>query len=72
MELKVEQLYDEAFYVEQSSWGSWKSYDKNGNSLITSLTQEACIAATRFYCKGLQEGFGESTKSYEGSVGGKL
>jgi hypothetical protein len=71
MELKVKQLYDEAFYVEQSSWGSWKSYDKDGNSLITSLTQEDCIAATRFYLKGAQEGW-EETKTYSGKVDGKL
>jgi hypothetical protein len=65
------QLIDEAFYVEQSSWGSWKSYDKDGNSLITSLTQEACITATRFYLKGKQEGW-EETKTYSGKVDGKL
>jgi len=68
----VKELIDEAFYVEECAWGTWKSYDKDGNSLITSLTEETCVAATRFYCKGLQEGFEESTKSYEGSVGGKL
>ena len=66
------QLIDEAFYVEECSWGTWKSYDKDGKPLITSLTSENCIAATRFYCKGLQEGFGESATTYEGSVGGKL
>jgi hypothetical protein len=65
-------LIDEAFYVEQSAWKTWKSYDKDGKPIVTSLTSEACIAATRFYCKGLQEGFGEDTTSYEGSVGGKL
>ena len=66
------QLIDEAFYVEQSNWKTWKSYDKDGKPLVASLTSEACIAATRFYCKGLQEGFGEDTTSYEGSVAGKL
>lgn len=65
-------LIDEAFYIEESNWKTWKSYDKNGKPLVTSLTSEACIAATRFYCKGLQEGFGENTSFYEGSVGGKL
>jgi hypothetical protein len=68
----VKELIDEAFYVEECAWGTWKSYDKDGKPLVTSLTSENCIAATRFYCKGLQEGFGESSKSYEGSVGGKL
>jgi len=66
------QLIDEAFYVEQSTWKTWKSYDNDGKPLVTSLTEETCIAATRFYCKGIQEGFGESATSYEGSVGGKL
>lgn len=65
-------LIDEAFYIEESNWKTWKSYDKNGKPLVTSLTSEDCIAATRFYCKGLQEGFGENTSFYEGSVGGKL
>ena len=69
MELNLEQLYDDAFYVEQSNWKTWKSYDKDRNALVTSLTQETCIAATRF-C--LQEGFGEGTKSYAGQIDGKL
>jgi len=62
----------DAFYVEQSNWKTWKSFDKDVKPLVTSLTQEACIAATRFYCKGLQEGFGEGSKSYAGQVAGKL
>ena len=72
MELNLENLYDDAFYVEQSNWKTWKSFDKDGNPLVTSLTQETCIAATRFYCKGLQEGFGEGATSYVGKVDGKL
>ena len=68
----MKELIDEAFYVEESTWKTWKSYDKDGNPLVTSFTSEACIAATRFYCKGLQEGFGEGTKSYVGQVDGKL
>jgi hypothetical protein len=65
-------LIDEAFYVEQSNWKTWKSFNKDGKPLVTSLTSENCIAATRFYCKGLQEGFGEDTTSYAGKVDGKL
>ena len=72
MELKLKQLYDDTFYVEQSTFKTWRSYDKDGNPLVASLTSEACIAATRFYCKGLQEGFGEGSKSYAGSVENKL
>ena len=64
-------LIDDAFYVEQFRWGTWKSYDKDGNSLVTSLREETCIAATRFYLKGKQEGFTE-TQTYSGKVDGKL
>jgi predicted HicB family RNase H-like nuclease len=62
---------DDEFRVEESRWKTWKSFHKNGNELITSLTQESCISATRFYLKCKQDGF-EDSKTYEGSVGGKL
>ena len=62
---------DDEFRVEESRWKTWKSFHKNGDSLITSLTRESCISATRFYLKGKQEGF-EQSNSYEGVVGGKL
>lgn len=65
------ELIDGCFYVEQREWGTWNSYDTNGTALTTSLTQEDCISATRFYLKGRQEGFLES-RTYEGVVGGKL
>jgi hypothetical protein len=64
-------LIDDCFYVEEKSYGLWGSTDKDGNGLITSLTEEQCISATRFYLKGRQEGFAES-RTYEGQVGGKL
>jgi hypothetical protein len=62
---------DDAFYVEKKRWGTYQSYDKNGKELVTSLSEEQCISATRFYLKGRQEGFTES-ETYEGVVGGKL
>jgi hypothetical protein len=65
------ELIDDCFYVEQKKWGTWNSYDKDGNPLLISLTKEQCIAATRFYLKGRQDGFSES-KTYESVVGGKL
>lgn len=65
------ELIDETFYVKQQRWGTWDSYDKDGKGLVTSLTQDECIKATRFYLKGRQEGFPES-RTYEGQVGGKL
>ena len=67
------QLYDDAFYVEQKKYGLWDSYDKDGKCIITSLTEENCVRATRFYLKGKQEGFDKTeTKTYDGTVGGKL
>ncbi len=62
---------DDTFRVEQSRWKTWRSYAKDGKEIITSLTEELCISATRFYLKGKQEGFQEC-KIYEGVVGGKL
>ena len=65
-------LIDDVFYVEQKKYGLWYSTDKDGNGLITSLTEESCISATRFYLKGRQEGWPEPEKVHEGTVGGKL
>jgi hypothetical protein len=62
---------DDCFRVEQKRWGTWDSYDKDGKVIITSLTEEQCISATRFYLKGNQEGW-EEVKSYDSIVGGKL
>jgi hypothetical protein len=66
-------LIDDCFYVEQSAWKTWKSYDKDGNPLVTSLTTEACVAATRYYLKLKQENLlNEVGVTYEGTIGGKL
>ena len=65
-------LYDDAFYVEQKKYGLWDSTDKDGKGLVTGLTKESCIRATRFYLKGLQEGWPDDTVKHEGTVGGKL
>ncbi len=65
-------LIDDCFYIEQTSWKTWRSYNKEGKELITSLTEENCINATRFYLKGLQDGWPENQQTYEGTVGGKL
>jgi len=64
-------LIDGAFTVDKASWGTWRSYDAQGKELVTSLTEESCINSTRFYLKGLQEGFID-TALHEGTVGGKL
>jgi hypothetical protein len=62
---------DDCFRVEEKRWGTWSSYDKEEKEIITSLTKEQCILATRFYLKGKQEGF-EETETYDSVVGGKL
>jgi hypothetical protein len=65
-------FYDDgAFYVEQSRWKMWNSYDKDGKCILTSLDEERCVRATRFYLKGVQEGW-EDSVTHEGTVGGKL
>jgi hypothetical protein len=65
-------LYDDCFYVEQKKYGLWYSTDNEGKGLITSLTEEECVRTTRFYLKGLQEGWSDDTIKYEGTVSGKL
>jgi hypothetical protein len=66
-------LIDDAFYVEQSAWKTWKSYDKDGKPLVTSLTSENCIAATRSYLKWQQDGsLNDIGVSYSSVVDGKL
>ena len=71
----MKELIDDAFYVEEQRWETWNSYDKEGKALLTSLTEEACIRATRFYLKGMQEGWNNTEsviKSENSVVGGKL
>jgi hypothetical protein len=65
------ELIDDCFLVDQHSWGTWQSYDQEGRELITSLTEESCIAATRCYLKQRQEGFTEESTPYTESVPGK-
>jgi hypothetical protein len=66
-------LYDDCFYVQEKRYGLWDSTDLEGKGLITALTEEECVKATRFYLKGMQEGWPEdNTVKYDGVVGGKL
>jgi hypothetical protein len=69
--MENKKLIDDCFYIEEKKYGLWYSTDKEGNGLITSLTEQSCVQATRFYLKGRQEGWPE-TRTYEGEVGGKL
>lgn len=63
---------DEAFTVDKARWGTWKSFDVEGKEIITSLTEEQCISATRWYLKSKQEGFTDEARTYDSVVGGKL
>ena len=64
-------LIDGCFTVDKARWGTWRSFDAEGKEIITALTEEQCVSATRWYLKCLQEGFDE-TPTHEGTVGGKL
>jgi hypothetical protein len=66
-------LIDDCFWVKRQRWGTFVSVHKDGHEVITSLTEEQCIATTRFYLKGLQDGWNDSNViKHEGTVGGKL
>ena len=65
------QWIDDCFRVEESAWKTWKSFDKEGKGIVTSLQKDLCIHATRFILKGRQDGFSDSTE-YNGTVDGKL
>ena len=71
-ELPQDRVYDDAFTVKKQRWGTYVSYDLEGNGLITALEEEGCIRATRWYLKAKQEGFPETDAKYESTVGGKL
>ena len=49
------ELIDDCFYVKYKKYGTWCSYDKEDGSLVTSLTEEQCIASTRWYLQFVQE-----------------
>lgn len=49
-------LYDETFYLKKQRWGTYVSYLATDDSpIITSLTEEQCILATRYHLKRLQD-----------------
>ncbi len=66
-------LIDDCFYVEQKRYGLWDSTDKDGKGIVTSLTEEECVRATRYILQGRQEGFDNTNeKTYTSTVDGKL
>ena len=65
-------LIDGCFTVDKARWGTWRSFDAEGKEIITALTEEQCISATRWYLKSKQEGFTDKARTYDSAVGGKL
>jgi hypothetical protein len=65
---------DDAFWVKKQRWGTFISIGADDLGIITALTEEQCVKATRFYLKGLQDNSFEHNKgvTYSGEVGGKL
>jgi hypothetical protein len=63
---------DDAFWVKKQRWGTFVSVGADDLEIITALTEEECLTATRWYLKCKQEGFPEDSRSYDGVVGGKL
>jgi hypothetical protein len=67
------QLIDDCFYVEQKKYGLWQSHYPDDKGIITSLTEEECVRATRYYLKMKQEGtINENVVTFSGTVDGKL
>jgi hypothetical protein len=67
------QLIDDAFYVEEKKYRLWQSHYPDGRGIITSLTEEECVRATRYYLKMKQEGaINENVVTYSGTVDEKL
>jgi hypothetical protein len=73
MIMEESELIDDAFYVQEKTWGTWQSHYKDGNGIITSLTKDECVRSTRWYLKQKQENALESIGTkYGGVVEGKL
>ena len=70
--MNEKKLIDDCFYIQRKKYGLWDSTDLEENGLVTSLTEEQCISATRAFLKWRQEGFPEPQSIHSGEVGGKL
>ena len=62
------------FWIKESRYGLWSSYDEEEKPQITALTREACIDSTYFYMEGVRTNWANArtSQSYSGVVGGKL
>ena len=67
------ELIDGCFYVVEKRYGVFDSYDQEGKCIVTSLTEENCIRATRFVLQLKQENMLDQVETtYSGEVSGKL
>jgi len=67
------QLIDDAFYCERKKWGTWQSHYPDDKGIVTSLSEEECIRATRYYLQLLQENrLNDVEVTYSATVDGKL
>ena len=64
-------VHDDAFWIKRQRWGTFVSIGADDKEIITSLSEEQCVSATRFYLKGCQEGW-DDAPTHCGEVGGKL
>ena len=65
-------FYDDgAFSVDQGAHG-WQSFNRDGEKIIFSGSQEDCIYWTRRWLKAQQEGWTVGVVVNNGEVGGKL
>ena len=73
-EIAEHHWHDDCFRVYKTQYGLYHSADKEGEELVTGLTEELVIRMTRFYLKGRQEGWDEENSRVmnDGKVGGKL
>jgi hypothetical protein len=66
-------IIDDCFYIEEKRWGTYQSHYLDGGRIVTSLTEDGCIHATRFYLKNKQEDIvNQDQKTYSSTVEGKL
>lgn len=73
-EIAEHEWIDDAFRVYETRFKVWHSALKDGREIITAMTKDKCIDATRFYLKGKQEGWSDENCRVmnDGIVGGKL
>ena len=65
---------DDAFYIEKTRFGLYKSIKKNGDGFLTGLTYDAVLEMSRWHLKCEQEGTLEQYTRVVGNgiVDGKL